>query len=213
MAWFGARVYVGAQWTVMRAADGGMTWTEITAANPFGGTVGLSTTFRRADGSVDPRFFAVQTVAGLAQARFLVRDLSIPNSSSGWFVLTSWPTPVVPAANIYWARDADHVSVMDVPIQQLAADGYPLGDADAEPPPPPPPRAPLAPVGRPPLAAQWADAIFGKDRSQTVLDFFQRAETAAREGAPLEPSSLVEGLLVDDEADEFRRRFGAPPER
>jgi hypothetical protein len=198
----------------MRATGGAMTWTEITAANPFPGTVALGLSFRRADGTFDARFFAVRTLAGLGQARFLVRDLTIPNSVSGWFILASSPTPVVPAATIYWARDADHVSAIHVPIQQLAADGFPLGDAAAEPPPPPPPPPPpgIASLSRPPLTGQWADAVFGKGRSQTVLEFFGRAESAASEGAPLEPSTFAEGVLVDDEADEFRRRFREPPE-
>jgi len=215
VAWFGTRVYIGAQWTVMRSPDGSMTWTEITAANPFPGTVAVAMSFRRANGSLDGRFFATRTVGGLAQASFLVRDLTVPNSTSGWFFLTSSPSPVVPAANIFWARDADHVSVIHVPIQQLAADGFPLGDAAAKPPPPPPPPppAPLASISRPPSTQLWADALFGKDRSQGVLELFERAESAAGEGRPLEPSTFAEGVLVDDEAEEFRRRFREPPER
>jgi hypothetical protein len=157
---------------------------------------------------------AAQTLGGLGQAKFLVRDLTLPNSTSGWFVLTSSPTPVVPAAAIFWARDANHVSVIDVPIQQFAADGFPLGDAAAQPPPPPPPPppAPLAKISRPPSTEQWAHAMFGEEHSQAVLEVFERAESAAGEGAPLEPSTFVEGVLVDDEADEFRRRFQEPPD-
>jgi hypothetical protein len=204
----------------MRDPGGAMTWTEITAANPFPSTVAVAVSFRKANGSLDPRFFAVQMVGVLGQARFVVLDTAIPaappaTSTSGWFFLHSSPTPVVPAATIYWARDRDHVSTSDVPIQQLAADGYPLGDAAAgpPPPPPPPPPAPLATISRPPSTARWADAVFGEGRSQTVLEYFERAESAAGEGVPLEPSTFVEGVLVDDEADEFRRRFREPPER
>ena len=42
MAWFGTRTYVGASWTVMAVADGSMTWTEITASNPFPNTIALA---------------------------------------------------------------------------------------------------------------------------------------------------------------------------
>jgi hypothetical protein len=205
----------------MRATDGSMTWTEITVANPFPGTAALAMSFRRGNGTLDPRFFAAQTVGGFAQAFFLVRDITTPppNSTSGWFVLTSTPTPVVPAANIYWWRGSSAVNVIHVPIQQLAADGFPLGDAAAAPPPPPPPPGtplppppPLAQISRPPSAEAWADAMFGAERSQAVLDLFRRAESAAGEGAALEPTTFAEGVLVDDEADEFRRRFQAPPD-
>ena len=199
----------------MRQTDGSMTWTEITVANPFPGTVALAMSFRRANGTLDPRFFAAQALGGLGQAWFLVRDIATPapNSTSGWFMLTSTPTPVVPAANIYWAR-APYTEVIHVPIQQLAADGFPLGDAAAEPPPPPPPPPPepISKISRPPSTQQWADAVFGAGRSQAVLDLFRRAESAAGEGAALEPSTFVEGLLVDEEAEEFRRRFHEPPE-
>ncbi len=215
MAWFGTRVYVGAQWTVMRAADGAMTWTEITAANPFPGTVALGLSFRNANGTFDPRFFATRTLAGLCQTTFLVRDLTTPNSTTGWFILASSPTPIVPAATIYWARDADHVSVLEVPIQQLDADGFPLGDAAAQPlpPPPPPPPQPPASLSRPPVTGLWAEAVFGEDRSRAVLELFQRTRSAAGEPGPVDSSMYVEGVLVDEEADEFRRRFREPPER
>ncbi|HEX4733512.1 MAG TPA: hypothetical protein VH247_03785 [Thermoleophilaceae bacterium] len=215
MAWFGTRTYVGAQWTTMRAPDGSMTWTEITAANPFPGTATLGLSFRRANGVFDGRFFATRTLGGLTQANFLVRDLTLPNSFTGWFLLTSFPTPVVPAANIFWARNANDVAAIHVPIQQLAADGFPLGDAAAAPPPPAPPPAPapIASISRPPATEQWAHAMFGDEHAQTVLELLKRAESAAQEGTELEPTTVVKGVLVDDEAEEFRRRFSEPPER
>ncbi|MGZ4267917.1 MAG: hypothetical protein ACXVFT_03200 [Solirubrobacteraceae bacterium] len=212
MGWFGTRVYIGAEWTVMQAANGAMTWTEITATNPFPATVALGVSFRTANGAFDPRFFATRTLGGLGQTRFLVRDLTIPNSSTGWFLLASSPTPIVPSATIYWARDADHVSVFGVPIQQLDADGFPLGDAAAQPQPPPPPQ-PLASLTRPPVIGLWAEAAFGEDHARAVLELFQRVQSAVGERGPVESSTYVEGVLVDEEADEFRRRFREPPER
>jgi hypothetical protein len=203
MAWFGTRTYVGAQWSIARSTDGSMTWTEIAAANPFPGTVAVATAFRRANGTFDPRFFFAQTVGPFAQARFLVRDLTIPNSFFGWFSLTSTPTPVVPAATIFWGQSTGGVETIEVPIQQLAADGFPVGDAAAAPPPPAPP----ASFSHPPATQAWAHALFGEERSQAVLELFERVESAAAQGAPIESSRIAEGVLVDDEVDEFRRRF------
>jgi hypothetical protein len=203
MAWFGTRTYVGAQWSIMRAADLSMSWTEISAANPFPGTVAVAMAFRRVNGTFDPRFFLAQTVGPNAQAKFLVRDLTIPNAVSGWFLLTSTPTPVVPAATIFWAQSGNGIETTEVPIQQLAADGFPLGDAAAAPPPPVPP----ASFSHPPATQAWAHALFGEERSQAVLELFERVESAAAQGAPVESSRIAEGVLVDDEVDEFRHRF------
>lgn len=210
MAWFGTRVYVGAQWTAWKSATGTMAWTEITAANPFSGSVALATSFRRADGTLDPRFFATRTLGGFGRASFLVRDLIPPTVTFGWFVLTSTPTPVVPAATIYFVHHVGELALLDVPIQQLDADGFPLGDAAAQPPPPPPPPPPAS-LSHPPATELWAGAMFGEGRARTVLELFRRAEAAAGEGKPVEPEMHVEGVLVDDEADEFRRQFGEPP--
>ena len=67
MAWFGTRTHAGAFWTVMAAAHGSMTWTQITATNPFPNTIALALSFRDANGAPDIRFLATRTLAGLAQ--------------------------------------------------------------------------------------------------------------------------------------------------
>ena len=134
MAWFGSRTYVGASWTVARQADLSLTWTEITATNPFPSTVALALLLRDASGAFDPRFFATLTVPAAAQTSFLVRDMTIPNDSKGWFMLTSSPTPIVPSAVISVFRAASsHTEMLDVPIEQIDADGFPVGDGAAQP--------------------------------------------------------------------------------
>jgi hypothetical protein len=214
VAWFGSRVYVGASWTVMRASDGSMTWTEITAANPFPSTIALALSFRNANGVLDARFFAARTLPGLAQTTFLVRDLTIPNATKGWFVLTSSPTPIVPSAIIYWARDANHVSVFEVPIQQLDADGFPIGDAAAQPrPPEPSPPPPIASLRRPPVTDLWVEGVFGDEHARAVLELFRAAQSAPGSLDAAEPFKHVVGLLLDDEAEEFRSSIGELPER
>jgi hypothetical protein len=68
---------------------------------------------------------ATRTLAGLAQTTFLVRNLTVPNSTTGWFTLTSSPTPIVPMAEIYWAlATKNQTEVYTVPIEQLDADGF-----------------------------------------------------------------------------------------
>ena len=70
MAWFGTRTYVGASWTVMRQADFSLTWTEITATNPFPSTVALALLLRNASGAFDPRFFATPLPAAAQTTLF-----------------------------------------------------------------------------------------------------------------------------------------------
>ena len=206
MAWFGPRVYVGAAWVAARGTDF-FTWTEIRVTNPFPSTVALGLSFRNDSGAPDARFFAARTLAGLARAFFLVRDLAtpVPNSSSGWFTLTSSPTPVVPYAEIYWARTGFHTEVIVPPIQQLDADGFPIGDADAQPrpPEPPPPPRPIESLRRPPVTDLWAEGVFGDEHASTALDLFRAAQSGTLDTA--EPFTHTVGVLLDDEAEEFRR--------
>jgi len=208
VAWFGSRIYVGASWTVMRSADGSMTWTEITVTNPFQSTVAVSVSFRRASSAPDPRFFAARTLPGLAQTTFLVRDLTLPNSVTGWFVITASPTPVVPSALIFWAQRTTNVEVISVPIQQLDADGFPIGDAAAQPrPPAPPPPAPIASLRHPPVTDLWAEGVFGEEHAHEALGLFQTAQSAPGALDGTEPFMYSVGLLLDDDALEFRNRF------
>jgi hypothetical protein len=95
MAWFGTRTYVGASWTVMAAPDGSITWTEITATNPFPNTIALILFFRNTTGA-NAGFSATRSLPGLAQTKFLARNLTVPNSTTGWFTLLSFPTPSFP---------------------------------------------------------------------------------------------------------------------
>ena len=138
MAWYGTRGYIGASWMVARGLDGSLTWTQITASNPFPNTIALALSFRNASGALDPRFFATLSVPGLAQTTFVVNDLNapVPSSTTGWFILTSYPTPIVPMALIYWSQAANNnIEVYSVPIEQLDKDGFPVGDAAAQPTP------------------------------------------------------------------------------
>ena len=213
MAWFGVRVYVGASWTVMRAADGSMTWTEITATNPFPNAIALALSFRNAAGVPDARFFAARTLAGLAQTTFLVRNLTVPNVTTGWFVLTSSPTPIVPSAIVYWSRGAtNQVEVYNVPIELLDADGFPIGDAAAQPrPPEPSPPQPIQSLRRPPLTDLWAEGVFGDEHAREALELFRAAQSAPGSLDTAEPFTYTVGLVLDDEAHEFRGRFEELP--
>ena len=212
MAWFGTRTYVGASWTVARQADLSLTWTEITATNPFPNTVALALLFRDASGAFDPRFFATLTVPAAAQTSFLVRDMTIPNDSTGWFMLTSSPTPIVPSAVISVFRAASsHTEMLDVPIEQLDADGFPVGDGAAQ------PRAAGTPttgsIQRPLATDLWAPGVFDDEHARAVLEFLRAAESAPGSLDAAEPFKHVVGLLLDDEAEEFRSGIGEPLER
>jgi hypothetical protein len=209
VAWYGSRVYVGASWTVMAAADGSMTWTEITATNPFPNTIALALSFRDANGAFDARFFATRTLSGLAQTTFLVRNLTVPNSTTGWFMLTSSPTPIVPSALIYWSLAAkNQTEVYNVPIEQLDADGFPIGDAAAQPRPP----ETRLDWHRPLATDLWAAGV-SDEHARAVLEFFRAAQSAPGALDAGEPFTYAVGLLLDDEAAEFRSGFGGVPER
>jgi hypothetical protein len=212
VAWFGSRTYVGASWTVARQADLSLTWTEITATNPFPSTVALALLLRDASGAFDPRFFATLTVPAAAQTSFLVRDMTIPNDSKGWFMLTSSPTPIVPSAVISVFRAArSHTEMLDVPIEQIDADGFPVGDGAAQ------PRAAGTPltgsIQRPLATDLWAPGAFDDEHARAVLEFLRAAESAPGSLDAAGPFKHVVGLLLDDEAEEFRSSIGKPPER
>src|SRR6476659_2516874 len=184
----------------MAVADGSMTWTEITASNPFPNTIALALSFRDANGAPDARFLATRSLAGQAQTTFLVRDLTVPNSMTGWFTLTSSPTPIVPMAVIYWALAAkNQTEVFNVPIEQLDAEGFPIGDAAAQP----------RPVERlewhHPLATDlFAAATVSDEHARAVLEFLRAAQSEPGSLDAAEPFTYAVGLLVDDEAAEFR---------
>ena len=209
MAWFGTRTYVGASWTVMAAADGSMTWTEITATNPFPNTIALALSFRNANGAPDARFFATRTLAGMTQTTFLVRNLTVPNSTTGGFTLTSSPTPIVPMAVIYWSlASKNQTEVYNVPIEQLDADGFPIGDAAAQ------PRPPAKLDWHRPLATELlAAAGVSDEHARAVLEFFRAAQSEPGSLDAAEPFTYSVGLLLDDEAAEFRSGLGGVPER
>ena len=120
----------------MRQADFSLTWTEITATNPFPSTVALALLLRNASGAFDPRFFATLTLPAAAQTTFLVRDMTIPNSSKGGSCSRRLP-PIVPSAVISVFRAASNHEELNVPIEQLDADGFPIGDGAAQPRPGP----------------------------------------------------------------------------
>jgi hypothetical protein len=103
MGWFGTRTYIGASWTVMAEVNGSLTWTELTATNPFPNTIALGVSFRDTTGA-DAGFFTIRSLPGFAQTRFLaLRNLPVPNLTTGWFLLFSFPTPIVPMALVYWS--------------------------------------------------------------------------------------------------------------
>jgi hypothetical protein len=211
VAWFGTRTYVGASWTVMRQADFSLTWTEITATNPFPSTVALALLLRNASGAFDPRFFATLTLPAAAQTTFLVRDMTIPNSSKGWFMLTSSPTPIVPSAVISVFRAAsNHTEELNVPIEQLDADGFPIGDGAAQPRPEP---QRIESIRRPLATDLWAPGVFDDEHARAVLEFFRAAQSPPGSLDAAEPFTYSIGLLLDDEAQEFRSSVGELPER
>jgi hypothetical protein len=211
VAWFGTRTYVGASWTVMRQADFSLTWTEITATNPFPSTVALALLLRNASGAFDPRFFATLTLPAAAQTTFLVRDMTIPNSSKGWFMLTSSPTPIVPSAVISVFRAAsNHTEELNVPIEQLDADGFPIGDEAAQPRPEP---QRIESIRRPLATDLWAPGVFDDEHARAVLEFFRAAQSPPGSLDTAEPFTYSIGLLLDDEAQEFRSSVGELPER
>ncbi|HKA27015.1 MAG TPA: hypothetical protein VKD88_06550 [Gaiellaceae bacterium] len=211
MAWFGTRIYVGASWTVMAAVDGSVTWTEITATNPFPNTIAVFVSFRDTTGA-DAGFSATRSLPGFAQTTFLARNLTAPNSTTGWFTLLSFPTPIVPSALVYWLEAVrDHTEVFNVPIEQLDADGFPIGDAAAQPRPAVTETAQLD--WHRPLPTQLLSADTSDEQDRALLEFLRAAQSPRGSLDAAEPFAYSAGLLLDEEAAEFRRSVGEAPER
>ncbi len=210
MAWFGTRTYVGASWTVMADANGSLTWTEVTATNPFPNTIALGVSFRNTTGA-DAGFFTIRSLPGLGQTTFLARNLTVPNLTTGWFLLWSFPTPLVPSALVYWSDAVrNHTEVSNVPIEQLDADGFPIGDAAAQP----------RPTETEPARLDWdrplatlLSADVSDEKARALLEFFRATQSAPGSLDAAEPFTYVEGLLLDEEAAEFRSGVGEIPER
>jgi hypothetical protein len=210
VAWFGTRTYVGASWTVMADANGSLTWTEVTATNPFPNTIALGVSFRDTNGA-DAGFFTIRSLPGLGQTTFLARNLTVPNLTTGWFLLWSFPTPLVPSALVYWSDAVrNHTEVSNVPIEQLDADGFPIGDAAAQPRPPETEPARLD-WDRP--LATLLSADVSDEQARALLEFFRATQSAPGSLDAAEPFTYVEGLLLDEEAAEFRSGVGEIPER
>ena len=211
MAWFGTRTYIGATWTVMAAADGSLTWTEITATNPFANTIALILFFRDTNGA-NAGFSATRSLPGLAQTKFLARNLTVPNSTTGWFTLLSFPTPIVPSGLVYWFdAPRNHTEVSNVPFEQLDGDGFPIGDAVAE---PRPAKTEIAQLDwHRTLPTQLLSADISDEEARAVLEFFRAAQAPPGSLDEAEPFTHVVGLLLDEEAAEFRRGVGEISER
>jgi len=192
----------------MAATDGSMTWTEVTATNPFPNTIALMLSFRDTNGA-DAGFSATRSLPGLAQTKFLARNLTVPNSTTGWFTLLSFPTPIVPSALVYWFdAPRNHTEVSNVHFEQLDADGFPIGDAAAQ------PRPPAKLDWHPRLATELlAAAGVSDEHARAVLEFFRAAQSEPGSLDAAEPFTYSVGLLLDDEAAEFRSGLGGIPER
>jgi hypothetical protein len=210
VAWFGTRTYVGASWTVMADANGSLTWTEVTATNPFPNAIALGVSFRDTNGA-DAGFFTIRSLPGLGQTTFLARNLTVPNLTTGWFLLWSFPTPLVPSALVYWSDAVrNHTEVSNVPIEKLDADGFPIGDAAAQP----------RPTATEPARLDWdrplatlLSADVSDEQARALLEFFRATQSAPGSLDAAEPFTYVEGLLLDEEAAEFRSGVGEIPER
>jgi hypothetical protein len=210
VAWFGTRTYVGASWTVMADANGSLTWTEVTATNPFPNAIALGVSFRDTNGA-DAGFFTIRSLPGLGQTTFLARNLTVPNLTTGWFLLWSFPTPLVPSALVYWSDAVrNHTEVSNVPIEQLDADGFPIGGAAAQP----------RPTETEPARLDWdrplatlLSADVSDEQARALLEFFRATQSAPGSLDAAEPFTYVEGLLLDEEAAEFRSGIGEIPER
>jgi hypothetical protein len=112
-------------------------------------------------------------------------------------------------AVIYWSLAAkNQTEVYNVPIEQLDADGFPIGDAAAQ------PRPPAKLDWHPPLATELlAAAGVSDEHARAVLEFFRAAQSEPGSLDAAEPFTYSVGLLLDDEAAEFRSGFGEVPER
>lgn len=205
MAWLGTRTYVGASWTVMAAANGSLTWTELAATNPFSNTIALGVSFRDTTGA-DAGFFSIRSLPGLGQTTFLARNLTVPNSTTGWFLLFSFPTPIVASALVYWSDTArNQTEVYNVPIEQLDADGFPIGDAAAQP----------RPADTEPAQVNWhrplatlLSADVSDEQARALLEFFRATQSAPGSLDAAEPFTYATELLLDKEAAEFRSSVG-----
>jgi hypothetical protein len=210
VAWFGTRTYIGASWTVMATENGSHTWTEVTANNPFPNTIALGVSFRDTNGA-DAGFFTIRSLPGLGQTTFVAGNLIPPNHTTGWFLLFSFPTPIVPSALVYWSDAVkNHTEVYSVPIEQLDADGFPIGDAAAQPRPTETEQSRLA--WHRPLATLLS-ADVSDEQAQALLEFFRATQSAPGSLDAAEPFTYAVGLLLDDEAAEFRSSVGENPER
>jgi hypothetical protein len=211
MGWFGTRTYIGASWTVMAEVNGSRTWTELIATNPFPNTIALGVSFRDTTGA-DAGFFTIRSLPGFAQTKFLaLRNLPVPNLTTGWFLLFSFPTPIVPMALVYWSDAVkNHTEVSTVPIEQLDGDGFPIGDADAQ---PRPTEMQTAQLGwhRPLTTILSADV--SDERARAMLEFFRATQSAPGSHDAAEPFMYAEGLLLDEEAAKFRSGVEEIPER
>jgi hypothetical protein len=205
VAWFGTRTYVGASWTVMAAANGSLTWTELAATNPFPNTIALGVSFRDTTGA-DAGFFSIRSLPGLGQTTFLARRLAVPNLTTGWFLLFSFPTPIIPSALVYWSDAVrNQTEVYNVPIEQLDADGFPIGDAAAQP----------HPVETEPAQLDWhrplatlLSADVSDEQARALLEFFRATQSAPGSLEAAEPFTYAAELLLDNEAAEFRSSVG-----
>jgi hypothetical protein len=211
MGWFGTRTYIGASWTVMAEVNGSRTWTELTATNPFPNTIALGVSFRDTTGA-DAGFFSIRSLPGFAQTKFLaLRNLPVPNLTTGWFLLFSFPTPIVPMALVYWSDAVkNHTEVSNVPIEQLDGDGFPIGDADAQ---PRPTEMQTAQLGWHRPLATILSADVSDERARAMLEFFRATQSAPGSLDAAEPFMYAEGLLLDEEAAKFRSGVEEIPER
>jgi hypothetical protein len=211
MGWFGTRTYIGASWTVMAEVNGSRTWTELTATNPFPNTIALGVSFRDTTGA-DAGFFTIRSLPGFAQTKFLaLRNLPVPNLTTGWFLLFSFPTPIVPTALVYWSDAVkNHTEVSNVPIEQLDGDGFPIGDADAQ---PRPTEMQTAQLGWHRPLATILSADVSDERARAMFEFFRATQSGPGSLDAAEPFMYVEGLLLDEEAAKFRSGVEEIPER
>jgi hypothetical protein len=206
VAGLGTRTYIGASWTVMAAANGSLTWTEVAATNPFPNTIAVGVSFRDTAGA-DAGFFTIRSLPGLAQTTFLARNLTVPNSTTGWFQLFSFPTPIVLVALVYWFDAVrNHTEVITVPIEQLDTDGFPIGECGCPSTVPTEMQTAKLDWHRPLATVLSAD--MSDERARALLEYFRATQSAPGALDAAEPFAYVEGLLLDEEAAEFRRGVG-----
>ena len=98
-----------------------------------------------------------------------------------------------------------------MPIEQLDKDGFPVGDAAAQPTPAEPQTT--GSIRRPLATDLWAPGVFDNEHARAVLEFFRAAQSSPGALDAAEPFKYTVGLLLDDEAEEFRSSIGEPPKR